>query len=848
MSDESKTIEAESKTKHEDVLSDIMPTGLCCPISTKPMLDPVINTHTIEGKTYDRSSLIKDSKYVATHWIPNFTLKKAVDEFLEKYPQLKESNYISRVNRVLFERHAKLIYRSLKALDADKKLSPILDQFLELIDRPFKSTTSETTEELPAFTCPISFAPMQNPSMAITAAGAHSYEKKSIHQWIHGKVKPSDPLTNTPLKYITLIENHALKSAIEDYPRAVVALNKLTLLDEREKMTKALHELLEQITLLPNSKSKYESIFRKTEIYFEQQQPKLASESAHKLAEDKNPLAYAYLSHLYFNTDPDKGGQFIKLYSENFSQTEEDINKNQLDAYFGLGLFYQLMEDPLAKSQALLWFLIAAKQGHVLAQFHVAEYYMSGEVSGIQDAKKSIEWYQLAAENGHSIAQFNLGKYYDSGIGVVQSKAEAVKWFKRAAEQNNCVAQYWLSVTYYHGVGVDKDLKQAVQYTQAAAANGHRQAQCDLAQHYYQGEGIEKDLKKSFKWHKLAADQGLAKAQIQLSRYYGRGEGVAPDSVKSLKWLQKAVDQHDPIAQVELGYHYLNGSNGVSADLKLAVDYFGKAAAQGNSSGQNNLGWCHTLGWGIAQDHKKAVALFQKAAEQSSWAQIHLGYHYQYGLNGVSKNIPEALKYYQLAAQKNDRLSKYAEVFLGWCYEQGIGVAQDAKQAFSLYKRATEAGHPIAQQHLSRCYRLGIGTAVNTKEAEQQAVINHQSWESEAPFFALCCQYGLGTVADPEQVKSWSDLMPESRRGSIMTFKAESEELSRDAQKIQKRAIGFTSSSTSQSLSESSSVSSSTSVSSALNVSFFGASESPPVEAETVSKSNKSATASTTKK
>jgi len=50
------------------------------------------------------------------------------------------------------------------------------------------------------------------------------------------------------------------------------------------------------------------------------------------------------------------------------------------------------------------------------------------------------------------------------------------------------------------------------------------------------------------------------------------------------------------------------------------------------------------------------------------------------------------------------------------CYVHGDGVAKDAEQAVSWYRRAAEAGNTEAQFNLGSCYDDGDGVA---KDAEQ---------------------------------------------------------------------------------------------------------------------------------
>ena len=50
-------------------------------------------------------------------------------------------------------------------------------------------------------------------------------------------------------------------------------------------------------------------------------------------------------------------------------------------------------------------------------------------------------------------------------------------------------------------------------------------------------------------------------------------------------------------------------------DDAKAVEFFERAAAQGDANAETNLGWMYHEGKGVPQDYRKAVELFQKAAD-----------------------------------------------------------------------------------------------------------------------------------------------------------------------------------------------------------------------------------------
>ena len=105
------------------------------------------------------------------------------------------------------------------------------------------------------------------------------------------------------------------------------------------------------------------------------------------------------------------------------------------------------------------------------------------------------------------------------------------------------------------------------------------------------------------------------------------------------------------IAQYNLGNCFKDGK-GVGKDLAKAVEWFTKAAEQGNADAQYNLGMCYQDGKGVEQDLKKAVEWYTKAAEQNNaTAQYMLALHYDFGI-GINKDKKKAIELYTLSAKQ----------------------------------------------------------------------------------------------------------------------------------------------------------------------------------------------------
>jgi TPR repeat protein len=142
-------------------------------------------------------------------------------------------------------------------------------------------------------------------------------------------------------------------------------------------------------------------------------------------------------------------------------------------------------------------------------------------------------------------------------------------------------------------------------------------------------------------------------AQYSLGFMYAKGLGIHKDEIRAVEWFQKAADQGDIKAQYSLGFMYLKGL-GIHKDEVKALKWYQKAADQGDMRAQHNLGAMYTNGQGVAKDQVRGVEWFQKAAIQGDIkAQYYLGVAYSYG-RGVAKDEVKAREWYQKAADQGD--------------------------------------------------------------------------------------------------------------------------------------------------------------------------------------------------
>ena len=82
------------------------------------------------------------------------------------------------------------------------------------------------------------------------------------------------------------------------------------------------------------------------------------------------------------------------------------------------------------------------------------------------------------------------------------------------------------------------------------------------------------------------------------------------------------------------------------------------------------------------------------------------------------KRDTDALAYYQRASAMGD---VQGLTNLGWCFEAGVGVEADPKQAVVLYAQAAAREYVPALTNLGYCYTYGIGVEKDLAKASARA-------------------------------------------------------------------------------------------------------------------------------
>ncbi|MBQ7456383.1 MAG: sel1 repeat family protein [Desulfovibrio sp.] len=152
--------------------------------------------------------------------------------------------------------------------------------------------------------------------------------------------------------------------------------------------------------------------------------------------------------------------------------------------------------------------------------------------------------------------------------------------------------------------------------------------------------------------------------------------------------------------------------------------------------------------------YKETMTLLQPLASNgNATAQILVGRCYENGL-GVPQNMETAAKWYALAAEQNN---PQAMVLLGYCYEHGLGVPKDTAKTVSLMEGAANKGSAEAQFNVAMYYNLGkYGKAKDFNASFAWAKRSADQGYAEAErYVGACYENGIGTPVDLALAKEW---------------------------------------------------------------------------------------------
>lgn len=389
----------------------------------------------------------------------------------------------------------------------------------------------------------------------------------------------------------------------------------------------------------------------------------------------------------------------------------------------------------------------------VWSQWNLGYKYEKGE--GVkQNFEKAIYWYTKAAEQNNILSQYSLGEFYLEGKVVPKNIEKAIYWYKQAAKQNDADAQFELGLIYYDDDHTLTNKAKAFYWLERAANKNKKMAQAIIGEMYKEGIGVEKSEYFSKFWLKQVANShGIYRTALcQLAELYTSENSSLDENEKALDIYTELLNTEESentrcyiegksAYQVKLGKIYSNETE--LNNVKLAAEWYTKAASNNNKHGQFFLATAYWEGMGVNLNKEKAIYWYQKSADNGFYpakmilspTYVLLGNQYLKG-DGVIQNYLEAKKWFLKAAEDKNNPNQSAQFKLGWMNTHGYGAPKNYSNALYWYSKVANRGDTSAQYNLGVLYNKGgFGISKNYVHAHKWLNIAQANGETKAKGF-----------------------------------------------------------------------------------------------------------------
>lgn len=231
--------------------------------------------------------------------------------------------------------------------------------------------------------------------------------------------------------------------------------------------------------------------------------------------------------------------------------------------------------------------------------------------------------------------------------------------------------------------------RNAAQRSAAKAQEGDAASQNAVGEWCYNGtNGMKRDCGQALQWWAKAAKQGDVKAVGNMGMCYRYGYGIDRDSLKATRLYLKSIrDGND--------------------SLMTAVE---AAAQRGGLFDGIVTALAYKTGNGVKRDGAKAVQYFQMAAEGGS-----VDAQREYALICLNTGRqPDALEWFAKAAEQGDLSATY---FCGMMKMKGLGGEENHVEGLEFLEKAASGNFPQACYDLSLRYAAGDGVELDSLKA-----------------------------------------------------------------------------------------------------------------------------------
>ena len=303
-------------------------------------------------------------------------------------------------------------------------------------------------------------------------------------------------------------------------------------------------------------------------------------------------------------------------------------------------------------------------------------------------------------------------------------------------DDNNTEAKLLLAEMYEKGLYKDKSYPKALELYIEASNQGNSRATYMIGNYaenklYDDKEQFGEYDETAIQNYSKASEEGNSDAYAKLGLIYEKGllnQNI--DLQKAEEYYQKSVDiDENPSGLNGLGNLYYN------SNPSIAVDYFKKAALNGNLDALNNLGICYEYGKGVEQNYYKALEYYKKSSDKNHLPSMINQAILLIKINIINNKTDDLTKAYHLLNSYliYDKMNPEVYYYLGFLYENGFDLLRDGNiiqnpyMAFLNYKNASDLGNIKAKTKIGVARYNGINGIIPKDEETGISLIKEAS-------------------------------------------------------------------------------------------------------------------------
>ncbi|KAI8343804.1 hypothetical protein EDC96DRAFT_522115 [Choanephora cucurbitarum] len=217
--------------------------------------------------------------------------------------------------------------------------------------------------------------------------------------------------------------------------------------------------------------------------------------------------------------------------------------------------------------------------------------------------------------------------------------------------------------------------------------------------------------------YRNAMEQGDDRGAFSYANMVYRGYGgTLKNEEEGIKIMSQLAQKGHPYAQMNLASILMRTS---PDRVQAAIQLYELAGKAGLDNAYTELGRMYRLGYGVHQNHHKAIDYFEKGAQKGN-PQCHfmLGVYSSSGLANDQREPDQkkAFKHFQKAAVKGMPEAQYN---VGLRFLKGHGVEANSFNAAEFFRMAALQGFQLAQINLAGMYSEGRGVKADLEEARK---------------------------------------------------------------------------------------------------------------------------------